>query len=170
MSPSPEIGIDCAATRAGESATGPKEGIRSLNPMEQPGWDKLVTSHPGATFFHSTSWAAVLHDTYGHRPNYFCAMKGDRLAAALPVMEVNSPLTGRRGVSLPFTDECPVLSDGSIGEQELFEQAVAVGRRRRWRYLECRGTHNLSRTASPSHSFYGHVLSLSDGADRIFGR
>ena len=167
MSPSPEIDFDCAAAGAAGTAGGPKEGIRSLNPLEQPGWDKLVASHPGATLFHSTSWAAVLHHTYGHIPNYFCAMKGERLAAALPVMEVNSLLTGRRGVSLPFTDECPVLSDGSIDDEELFEQAAAVGRRRKWRYLECRGTNNLALTASPSLSFYGHVLYLPSGLPTI---
>ncbi len=169
MSRSPEIGINCAATTTAASACGPKEGVRRLNPLEQSGWDKLVTLHPSATFFHSTSWAAVLHDTYGHRPNYFCAMKGDRLAAALPVMEVNSPLTGRRGVSLPFTDECGLLSDRSTPARGLLEAAIDFGRSRKWRYLECRGVKEFpARAAAPALSFFGHVLPLSEGEDRIF--
>src|SRR2546427_13164172 len=104
---------------------------RRLSPLEKPGWDKLVRSHRDASFFHSTSWAGVLHDTYGHVPHYFCTLKDERLSAVLPVMEVNSPLTGSRGVSLPFTDESLFLSDGSTTAEEVFQELIAFGRTRK---------------------------------------
>src|SRR6266540_5852058 len=110
MSPLAEVDFGSSSLAKDSRVTG-QESCRRLNPLETPGWDNLVLTHPEASFFHSASWAAVLRDTYGHRPHYFCAMKGERLAATLPVMEVNSTLTGRRGVSLPFTDECLCLSD-----------------------------------------------------------
>jgi len=97
-------------------------------------------------------------------------MQGERLAAILPVMEVNSPLTGRRGVSLPFTDECLCLCDDPLRGQELFGEAMDFGRKRGWRYLECRGPKNLSEKSSPSLSFYGHVLALGEREERIFGQ
>ena len=82
-----------------------KGSAQRVSPLEKPGWDKMVMTHRDASFFHSKSWAGVLHDTYGHTPHYFCTGNDEQLSAVLPVMEVNSPLTGRRGVSLPFTDE-----------------------------------------------------------------
>ena len=138
--------------------------------MEQPDWDTLIKSHEAATFFHSASWAAVLHDTYGHTPHYFCAMTGDRLRAALPVMEVNSPLTGRRGVSLPFTDECAYLSDGSRACEEVFSEVIQFGKRRKWRSIEWRGDKACPGGSRPSQSFFSHNLAVTDRQDRIFGR
>jgi hypothetical protein len=138
--------------------------------MEQPGWDKMVMTHRDASFFHSASWAGVLQDSYGHVPHYFCTVNEERLSSVLPVMEVDSPVTGRRGVSLPFTDESMFLSDGSIRSEEVFQEAINFGRTRNWKYIECRGLKSPSKTASPSHSFFGHVLPLSAREDQMFAR
>src|SRR6266536_3252876 len=107
------------------------ESAQRLSPLKKPGWDRLVMPHRDSSFFHSASWAGVLHDTYGHVPHYFCAVNGERLSAVLPVMEVNSPWTGRRAVSLPFTDECEFLSDGSITAEEVFAEVINFGRKRK---------------------------------------
>jgi hypothetical protein len=160
----------CASSIAGGRTVAAKGSAQRLNPLEKPGWDKLVRSHQDASFFHSTSWAGVLHDTYGHTPHYFCTLNDERLSAVFPVMEVNSPLTGRRGVSLPFTDESLFLSDGSSTAEEVFQEVINFGRIRKWKYLECRGIKNPSKAASPSLSFFGHVLPLSDREDRMFAR
>lgn len=40
--------------------------------------------------------------------------------AVFPVMEVNNPLTGKRGVSLPFTDYC----DPIVTNDEQFEEIL----------------------------------------------
>ena len=130
----------------------------------------MVAANREACFFHSAAWAKVLHETYGHSPLYFGRVNGDRLSALLPVMEVNSPLTGRRGVSLPFTDECGFLTDGSHTVEDAFRDAADFGRERRWKYLECRGISGLPASAQPSLSFYGHVLSVSEREDHIFKR
>jgi hypothetical protein len=169
MSGLPETGAGASGLAGGPRVIGPKVNAQRISPLETPGWDKLVMSHQEASFFHSASWAGVLHDTYGHGPHYFCAGNDERLSAILPVMEVSSPLTGRRGVSLPFTDECPFLSDGSAAD-EVFQEAINFGRIRNWKYIECRGVKSLSKAASPSLSFFGHVLPLSDHEDRMFSR
>ena len=63
--------------------------------------------------------------------------------ALLPVMEVNRPLTGRRGVSLPFTDYCePVVSHNDQFE-EIFNYVTDYGKTNGWRYIEMRGGHGL---------------------------
>ncbi len=155
---------------AGARMATARGSTQRLSPLEKPGWDKLVRSHQNASFFHSASWAGVLHQTYGHTPHYFCALNDEQLSAVLPVMEVNSPVTGRRGVSLPFTDESLFLSDGSITAEAVFQDVINFGRMRKWKYVECRGIKNLSKTASPSLSFFGHVLPLSNREDQMFSR
>src|SRR5437762_13967972 len=160
MSAPSENGAGSSGIAGGRMVTA-KGSAQRLSPLEKPEWDKLVISHRDASFFHSASWAGVLHDTYGHAPHYFCTVNDERLSAVLPVMEVNSPLTGRRGVSLPFTDECRFLSDDSITAEAVFREVINFGRKRKWKYIECRCIRNFSKTASPSLSFFVHFLPLS---------
>jgi hypothetical protein len=137
------------------------------NPLENSRWDSLLASHPEASFFHSAAWARVLHETYGHKPFYFCRFDGDRLQSLLPVMEVASPLTGRRGVSLPFSDFCLPLKAGAR-DGALYETAVEYGRTRGWRYLECRSGDLDWHAASKSVGFYGHAIELNHSPEELF--
>ena len=143
---------------------------RRINPLKSPNWDALVTSHPDFSFFHGTAWARVLADTYGFVPHYFCA---DSAAAepVLPLMEVDSWLTGRRGIALPFTDECAPLGTNKIALGKLFQDALAFGKLRGWKYIELRGGRNLLDGDAPaSLSFYGHHLELGADESGLLGK
>jgi hypothetical protein len=76
-------------------------------------------------------------------------------------------LTGRRGVSLPFTDFCNSLGARENQGRALFEAAKAEGVRRRWRYFECRNGNDGGPAAAPSLSFWGHEIDLTVGASRL---
>ena len=149
-------------------ARGGLEGSVFVNPLETPGWDSLLAGHPGAWFFHGTAWAGVLRDTYGHVPVFAARFAGGQLRSLLPLMEVSSPWTGRRGVSLPFTDFCQPLKSEGEEAGELHEMALAEGRRRGWRYLECRSSDEDWPGSSPSLVFYGHKLNLGAGEEALF--
>ncbi len=138
------------------------------DPVGEPGWDALVMSHPDHCLFHSAAWARVLQATYGHRAAYWVARQGERLLACLPLMEVNSAVTGRRGVSLPFTDLCPPLTSEAVPLPALFAQAREAGETRRWKYLELRGSAAPAEAATPSLRFYGHELPLGGGEEKLF--
>ena len=75
---------------------------------------------------------------YGFTPVYFTSRKADSVQSLLPLMEVDSWLTGRRGVALPFSDDCQPLcnEDGSFGR--LLRSAISFGKSRRWKYIELR--------------------------------
>jgi hypothetical protein len=106
----------------------------------------MLLRTPGATFFHSSAWAGVLSESYGYKPFYFTVMEGDRLRALVPLMEVNSFLTGKRGVSLPFTDSCePILEEG-IEFQDLFARVIEHGQTRSWKYIDLRGREEYFRS------------------------
>jgi CelD/BcsL family acetyltransferase involved in cellulose biosynthesis len=141
-----------------------------VDPLQHPGWDSLLADHPQATIFHGTGWARVLRDTYGHNPVYVGRFDGARLTGLIPVMEVSSRLTGRRGVSLPFTDFCPALSNGEHDSRELYSAAMELGRRRGWKYLECRDAAAGWEGATPSLAFYGHTIDLTAGTEELFNR
>jgi len=142
--------------------------LQILDPTQYPNWDELLISTPGSSFFHTSSWARVLKEAYGYTPKYFTEFDGGQISTLVPIMEVNSFLTGRRGVSLPFTDYCdPIVSDG-INFKELLNFVLAGGKERHWKYLELRSFKDLSPFAFPSLTFLGHVLDLSRSEGELF--
>ena len=110
-----------------------------VNPIEFPRWNESLRSLPGCSFFHTSSWAEVLHRSYGYQPFYFTIGEGEALSALLPCMGISSALTGKRGVCLPFTDYCEPLVSGAAQFQAMFAAAVAFGKSQSWKYLEFRG-------------------------------
>jgi CelD/BcsL family acetyltransferase involved in cellulose biosynthesis len=144
--------------------------VQRVNPAERPDWDALLAAHPGLSFFHGAAWAKVLASAYGYAPAYFLLEEAGAARALLPLMEVDSWLTGRRGVGLPFTDDCePLYSDPGLGKK-LVQSVFEFGRARRWKYAEFRGGRELFEGVQPSLSFYGHELDLTGDEDRLFAR
>jgi hypothetical protein len=135
------VSIDmCAQLSDSDAIRAAERQIKVVNPLAQKGWDALVLSNPNHSFFHGSSWAEVLSATYKYTPCYFVESDQDRLVALFPVMEVDSFLTGRRGISLPFTDECqPLVTDASF-YPGMLQKIIQHGARRRWNYLECRAS------------------------------
>lgn len=150
-------------------AAGPGS-VRPVNLLEDSSWDARLAACPGASFFHGTAWARVLHDTYGFTPTYFTLGNAQGFQAVLPLMEVDSWLTGRRGIGLPFTDECAPLGGEAGGFGQLFSAALDHARRRGWRYMECRGGRPLFGAVPASTSFFGHRLDLLAGEVQLFAR
>jgi CelD/BcsL family acetyltransferase involved in cellulose biosynthesis len=139
-----------------------------IDPVTSPDWNREVLSHPESTIFHLSQWARVLISTYGHNPVYLRFSYDDNLAALLPMMEVKSPITGNRGVSLPFSDFCPpLIFDQRIGVFPLLEAVNQIGRKRHWRYFEIRSNALVDSFSTPSEEYYGHELDLTRGAGRL---
>jgi hypothetical protein len=110
-----------------------------INPLTESEWNNWLLGYRGATVFHSAQWARVLAEAYGYRPHYALFREGDRVVGMLPLMEVSSVWTGRRGVCLPFSDECaPLITDGFM-LQSILRPIRDFGAAHRWDYLELRG-------------------------------
>jgi Acetyltransferase (GNAT) domain len=146
------------------------QNIRAADPLADSQWDSALEACPGASFFHGSGWARVLHDTYGFKPVYLAAGGPGKLSSLLPVMEVDSWLTGRRGVSLPFTDACEPLCPDADSGRRLFQEALLHAESRDWKYLECRGGRHLLDGAPSSTSFFGHRLQLEGDEATLFSR
>ena len=139
--------------------------MQPVNPLEHPDWDVALTRRPEFTFFQGAAWTRVLAETYGFTPVW--QVNGSGL---LPLMEVDSWLTGRRGIALPFTDECAPLCGSETDFRPLFQKAVEWGRARGWKSIELRGGRKFLPEAPASLVFYGHRLDLAAAQERLFER
>jgi hypothetical protein len=139
----------------------------TVNPIADAEWDEVVQTCPGHTIFHTSNWAKVLSNTYSHRPVYLIFTNGERLKAIIPMLEVSSPITGRRGVGLPFTDSCePLVWDGT--EFDSMQSRVSeVALSRGWKHWEIRSSNGSSRSSA---LYLSHSLDLDRGAFNAFSR
>jgi hypothetical protein len=151
-----------------QETPGGRPQLEVVDPTIGGDWDNRVQTHSEATFFHGAAWANVLRDAYRHVPFYILSAEGRRVMGLLPLMEVRSLLTGRRGVALPFADECPPLESDQASRVALFEKALEMGRQRGWKYVECRGSHGFKESDAPSVSYYAHTLDLALGEQGLF--
>ncbi len=139
-----------------------------VNPLEYALWDDRLSSHPAGSFFHTTNWARVLKESYGYTPTYFTISTNGALQALIPAMEVNSSLTGRRGVSLPFSDYSEPFAVDTEQYRDLVEHILRYATKARWRYFEIRGGDCPWPENKRSNEFYGHRLNLERGEKELF--
>jgi CelD/BcsL family acetyltransferase involved in cellulose biosynthesis len=163
-----------ASPAAEPAAVRPSEGglaaLHIVDPTTHAGWDGLLEAHSDATFFHSAAWAKTLVTAYRFQCRYIAALEGGKMRALLPLMEAASWMRGRRGVSLPFTDECSPLLDRRLSPDSLLQAAMHEGELRGWKYLELRGGHDRLANLPESISFYSHVLRLDSCAENLFAK
>jgi hypothetical protein len=144
--------------------------INVVDPTKVADWDAKIAALPGSSFFYTQEWAKVLQASYGYVPLYFALADSGAMRALLPMMEVSSFLTGKRGVSLPFTDYCQPLVPHEQVFFALFETAKQEAKRRGWKYIDLRFTNGILKGEIPSLFFHGHVLDLSVGLEQLFGQ
>jgi hypothetical protein len=186
-------------TQSGPTSVPARREILVLDPLRCPDWNRLVAGFEEAGPFHSAAWAAVLHRAYRHNPSYL--VQGERNEAqpgadpvsiselqaprcVLPVMEVRSALTGRRGVALPFTDVCGPLGGaqtnpatpcsshrhGALPAWELWPALTSLAHGRCWRSIELRGGPVPRVDAIPSQVYFTHTLDLTQGPGVLLER
>ena len=151
-----------------ELSSGTKVEMRFFDPLVNSEWDQLVLSHPDASFFHSGAWARVLSKSYGHRPFYVCLSRGGRPLALVPLMEVKSSFTGRRGVCLPFSDFCGPLLFNDCKPSLVVATLSAQAIERSWKYFEVRDGNWFDLAVEPAVEYLGHTLDLQHTAENLF--
>ena len=141
-----------------------------LNPLHEPGWNDRLGSECGESVFNSAEWARVLHETYGYLPCFVTSREGAGSALLMPMMEVDSWLTGRRGVSLPFSDFCVPVGLGQQNVSAVMQALVKLGLQRKWRYYEIRNDRAVPPDLPRSASYLTHTLNLKSSEAERFGR
>jgi CelD/BcsL family acetyltransferase involved in cellulose biosynthesis len=111
----------------------------TLMQTNDPRWMDFIVSCPEANIFHHPAWMELMSDCYGYKPNILAILDEDNsVCAGLPFMDVISPITGRRRVSLPFTDYCNPLYRDKSSHEVLTSQLIRMFEAERLKRLEVR--------------------------------
>jgi hypothetical protein len=145
-----------------------KSSFDIINPIIYPSWDALLLSNNKCTIFHTSAWAKVLSEAYGYEPVYFTLIEGGKISALIPVMDVRSMLTGRRGVSLPFSDYSDPFLAPDMQLKDAINTVLPFGKQRGWKFFEWRDANDLCSDIEPSFCFYGHTVYLSPDEKSLF--
>lgn len=158
------------ALHSAMSGTNCRIDIEPVSPLETAGWDDWAADFASATCFHASTWLRAIHETYGHAILGWIARDGNRIVGMLPVVEIDSVLTGKRGVSVAFADLAEPLATSSAAVQALRDAAMDAGRARGWRTLEFRGGGEHWGGLTASTAFVAHELDLAPGETKLFAQ
>ena len=161
-----------AMERSGEATTRAAKEVYELDPLSDPRWPAWVATHPLASVFHTRAWLTALQTSYRYRPLVLTTSPpGVPLTDAVVFCEVDSWVTGRRLVSLPFSDHCePLLSNPAALETLLLHarDAVEQGRYKRFEIRPHTAKGEQARNLQPKGGAVLHRLDLSAPADQLF--
>src|SRR5690242_6438169 len=150
--------------------------IEVISPLDDPRWSGFVDLHPKASIFHTREWMAALTKTYGYSSFAIARIsQGREIGAAIPVCAVESWLTGKRLISLPFADHCEPLVGSSSEMLSLISALEVIGREGKYNYVELRplsdsfGAGNRSLDICESASYSHHVVDLRPNIQELFG-
>lgn len=148
--------------------------VFELDPLQDGRWGDLVDTHPDASVFHRVEWLKALKSCYGYKPIAFSLTpRGSPLENGLVFCEVQSPLTGKRLVSIPFSDHCePLISDSAELESFVSHLARRI-ESNHLKYFELRPiVHTLDENKSVgiSQNYYFHRLDLRPPEQVLFKR
>jgi hypothetical protein len=148
--------------------------IYRIDPTKDARWSKFVELHPKASVFHTVGWLQTLQRTYGYEPCAFTtSAPSDNLENGIAFCYVNSWLTGRRLVSLPFSDHCELLCDSAENLKFLLHCLQTTRQQQSWRYLEVRPIDQIFGRLSeagflPGAKYFHHRLDLRPSLDEVF--
>ena len=150
--------------------------VHHIDPIKDARWADLVERHHKASVFHTVGWLEALRNTYGYEPVAFTTSSpSGALSNGFLFCRVDSWLTGRRLVSLPFSDHCEPLCDSKDDLTFLIRYLLTSMDHQDLRYLEIRPVNgNFSHTSEanrfhPAGNYYLHVLDLRRELDEVLG-
>ncbi len=146
--------------------------LYQLDPLKDARWSALVERDPQASIFHTVAWLEALNRTYGYTPvAYTMTPPGEDLRSGWVFCRVESWLTGRRLVSLPFSDHCEPLIDDSADLNAFYAALNKVLLEEKLRYIETRPIRVIEAGTTLTISYQSycfHQLDLKPDLDVLF--
>lgn len=147
-----------------------------IDPLTDHRWAALVEEDPRASVFHTPEWLGALQKTYGYAPFVVTASgpAEPRLSSGLVLCRVDSWLTGKRVVSLPFSDHCDPLTRVPQDVEKLLNSLGEGQAEAGTGYLEVRPTTRIPCLSENPWTEAGryklHWLDLRPSLDAVFRR
>jgi hypothetical protein len=146
--------------------------VYELDPLTDSRWPKFLSGRPDASIFHTREWLEALRLTYGYEPIAFTTSDEAELSDAVVFCQIRSWLTGRRLVSLPFSDHCQPLASGrdlALIMEHLHSRRGAL----RLKYIELRPLEDSGIVEAQTHltnseAFSFQKIDLRPEANEIY--
>ena len=146
--------------------------IYKIDPIKDRRWTEFLSTHPEASIFHTSGWLEALQRTYGYEPVVFTTSPPeDELRNGIPFCRIRTWLTGRRLVSLPFSDHCTPLVENSAELSCMLKSLQQEVAEKKWNYVEIRaGDLHLpgDATFEKAKAYTLHKLDLRPNLDDLF--
>jgi CelD/BcsL family acetyltransferase involved in cellulose biosynthesis len=144
--------------------------VHRLDPVQDPRWPEFLAGNCNSSIFHTVDWLRTLQSTYGYEPLvYTTAAPGEALTNGIVFCRVKSWLTGQRQVSLPFSDHCEPLVDGTAELKSLLAPAQAELKEGKIKYIDIRPLSlKFSAGIDNLDSYFIHFLDLRPSAEAIY--
>jgi GNAT acetyltransferase-like protein len=146
------------------------QALYEVDPLRDQRWMSVVHRHPKATIFHTRPWLEALRRSYQYEPVVFTdAAPGEPLVNGVLFCRVKSWITGRRLVSLPFSDHCEPLIESPLVLSAIME-SLKQRVKHEGRYIELRPFGALPSVSgyAPVSEFTSHSVDLRPSLDQIF--
>jgi len=134
-------------------------------------WMGFVSQNPSANIFHHPAWSQLTADCYNYKPNVLIVCSDDgKINAGLPLMQINSRITGLRWVSLPFSDYCTPLYNDDQAFVKLINRLVNFYQDGELPNLELRWEFPSHNAIQQYSNAVLHILDLEPDSDSIYNR
>jgi Acetyltransferase (GNAT) domain len=143
-----------------------------LDPLKDDRWPQLLKERPEASVFHTVGWLSALKNSYGYEPvAYTTSAPGAPLENAIVFCRFSSWISGKRMVSLPFSDHCASLGNDNVTVSGMLSEILVLPESGQYKYFEMRPLDPFTqRQFSPSEEFYFHEIDLRPGASVLFAK
>ena len=137
--------------------------VQRIDPLADHEWLDFVETSPSAEVFHHPRWLQLLRAQYGYEIDAPCVANGNGIEAGIPIARVESRLTGRRLVSLPFSDFCApaIAADAAPGAAVTLGRALAEDAERSGLELTVRAPLPAAPGCFREDGMFRHLLPLS---------
>lgn len=131
-------------------------------------WERNVFSNPDYSFFNSKEWLELIIQSYNYKNISIIKNESDSSFQYFPLVEINSFITGKRAVCLPFSDYCEPLAADQTAFDICFNKLLEQGEIAKWKYLEIKGGAKFLSQHEPAAIDFGHLLHLNTDENKLF--
>lgn len=130
---------------------------------------EFIETNEKATIYHHPAWLRALEKSFGHEVYYLLIQNSSKsIDGILPLMVINSPLTGRRITSLPFSTYCdPIINEESL-QQVLRFLKEQFGRYNNFEMRTLSDFQDKLTNFQINSDYCTHILELNDSLDKTF--
>jgi CelD/BcsL family acetyltransferase involved in cellulose biosynthesis len=145
--------------------------VYEIDPCKDPRWRRFLDRHPDSSVFHTPEWLESLRRTYDYQPVvYTTSSPASELVNGQVFCRVNSWITGRRLVSVPFSDHAALLVSEADDMESLLSHLKERADKESCQYIEIRPviTGAVDSMFQESGAFHWHKLLLDADIDTLY--